>query len=155
MIKATDLRIGNIIFPREGVDELVTITDIDEDGAIGTTAYFDGMNGTTGTVSEAAQGIPLTPKWLEKCGFVKLWHLNRREFSLVVDDKLTIEAIPIHDNRSENIIVRLVTKQENDDENIDLGEFITYREIPCKSLHQLQNIYYALIGTELTIKEPA
>lgn len=50
MIKASDLRIGNFILPMAKILEHVTVTDIDEDGAIGTTAYFDGLKGSTGSV---------------------------------------------------------------------------------------------------------
>jgi hypothetical protein len=98
--------------------------------------------------------IPLTPEWLERCGFVKLVHLGRNEYSLWIDEVLTIETLFILNNRTEEIVVRIVTTNENDDENIPLGAFVTYKNVNCKYLHQLQNLYFALTGEELQIKLP-
>lgn len=38
---------------------------------IGTSAYFDGRKGCCDCTEGMAEGIPLTPEILEKCGFVQ------------------------------------------------------------------------------------
>jgi hypothetical protein len=81
-------------------------------------------------------------------------HLGRNEYSLWIDEVLTIETLFILNNRTEEIVVRIVTTNENDDENIPLGAFVTYKNVNCKYLHQLQNLYFALTGEELQIKLP-
>ena len=82
--------------------------------------------------------IPLTPEILEKCGFVrgtetlgfKNWYINYCGFVLsnAPDDMESPKDFYL--------------KQD-----IDKPHYICY----VKCLHQLQNLYYALTGTELTI----
>ena len=139
-----------MILPRTGTEEYVKVTDIDEYGSIGTEAYFWDGAGSTGSTSEIARGVPLTPEWLERCGFVKLTHLGKKEHTIYVDEGLSIEACEY-----DQLIIRLVICQDNYDENINIGAFIVYRDIKdCKHVHQLQNLYFALTGEELKIKLP-
>lgn len=147
MIKATQLRIGNIILPKEGTEEYVTVTDIDEDGRIGTTAFFYDGVGTTGTVSEAARGIPLTPEWLEKCGFGKSQSDD--------DEQRDIWGIQVANNTSlyydpeeENKHWYLSYEWNN---NHFQNDFWACPEF----VHQLQNLFFALAGEEITINERA
>lgn len=77
------------------------------------------------------QPIPLTPEILEKCGFDGNNH--KRRFKKVIESSLTMY---FQDG---------VFSLEDYDwfaQNLD----------HIKNLHQLQNLYYALTGTELEIK---
>lgn len=74
-------------------------------------------------------GIPLTPELLKRCGFEK--GINNPDY---------------HDLR-----FFVLTK-------IEEGYRLRNCDYPgrdIKYLHQLQNLYFALTGEELTIKEPA
>lgn len=129
MIKANKLRIGNSISWETGHGQTVygkvcgiekdkiAISDIDPESAGQGFMLLQGVN-----------PIPLTPKILEKCGFV--WHKEQKD----VQGK----AVP--------------------------GEWFheAYAEYPglfylpqhgLKHLHQLQNLYFAITGEELEIKE--
>lgn len=74
-------------------------------------------------------GIPLTPEILEQCGFKKshqgYMELSRDEFNLAFDE--TGLDIAINGNDIANTLSHI------------------------KYLHQLQNLYFALTGTELEI----
>ncbi len=62
MIKATELRIGNLVLNNGTIAE---VECIDKHEGVLTTANFDGnLNGDI-------TPIPLTPEWLEKFGFVE------------------------------------------------------------------------------------
>ena len=73
--------------------------------------------------------IPITAKWLERFGFRK--HVNG---SYSIDDYL-------------------ITFDE-DGFRLEYGEYCTQGSlIDLNHVHQLQNLYYALTGTELELKE--
>lgn len=149
MIKASELVIGNIVWESslftpgpDDFEEIVVgaINDIDK-------VVLDSQNNIYSY--DCLYPIPLTVEWLERFGFIGLNHLGRREYSLVIDEELTIEVC-----FGDQLIVRLVIINDNYDENINLGQFVTYRHIRgCNYLHQLQNLYFALTGEELTIKK--
>ena len=74
--------------------------------------------------------ILITPEWLERLGFEKINHISegviyKKEWLRLNDKCMVI------DWRSGGIDCRLI-----------------------KSIHQLQNLYFALTGTELQIKQP-
>jgi hypothetical protein len=135
MIKVTELRVGNLILPRTGTDEHVKVTDIDEYGSIGTEAYFWDGAGSTGTTSEIARGIPLTPEWLERCGiaYSKTFKCYSKDYELLFcnegDQFWLCEQDAIKGGLQK------------------IGKSFQY-------LHQLQNLYFALTGEELHIKMP-
>ena len=76
-------------------------------------------------------GVPLTEEWLVKFGFFEKYkscfnRWNKKGFSL----------------------------NDNEDDNGDLqGVFYYDFKLEIKHVHQLQNLYKALTGEELTIKE--
>jgi hypothetical protein len=109
---------------------------------------------TTTTVDEVPidviQPIPLSEEWLIKFGFEpngvyqslrlpieKLRKHGPRSF-LVVDIKPTKEAWI-------DIISRDVHDQYTESQSV---------AFPCAHVHQLQNLYFALTGEELPIKQP-
>ena len=72
--------------------------------------------------------IPLTEEWLIKFGFVRVGMLTMRL------DKFTCYC------------------EEDYTDNFCLGDIELFDVVP-KYVHQLQNLYFALTGEELTIKE--
>lgn len=83
----------------------------------------------TGKIEEFTNPIPLTHEILEKCGFEGT---NCKEIS-----------------NYEWLVIHIETGEANID---NLQKNITAQiRIPCKFLHQLQNLIFALTGTELTI----
>lgn len=83
--------------------------------------------------------IPLTPEILLKCGFEKKettkqygWYITvgERELCWCYADYISLEF--------------------KDGQLDDFGG--TIKDINCKHLHQLQNLYFALTGEELTFK---
>lgn len=84
--------------------------------------------------------IPLTPEILEKCGFVK-WS---NTFLFIEMEKNTWV--------NQYLLIRF--------KNSEINQVIAHNRRPnmgtlvnsISSLHQLQNIYFALTGTELEIK---
>lgn len=88
--------------------------------------------------------IPITPKWLERLGFVRTRDLiHTAEFVLLGVPCIHILFSKI-DGRlylGESFITR-----SGDDED----EFIA---VPLTFIHQVQNLHFALTGEELTIKQ--
>lgn len=101
----------------------------------------NGSELTPDIISEMFEPIPLTEEWLLKCGF---YEENSK-------DRLTIQAwSPGHPSQRFNIDFKdgeilLVSRYQG-----DTGNNLFMRNI--KEVHQLQNLYFALTGKELTIK---
>jgi len=126
-MKATDLRVNNLVQHKDRLIEICGTTDA------GVYVYSDSMHGSTYFyLIEEIKPIELTEEWLLKMGFEK-----RADWQFV-NSKLVIEFWLIVNKK---IDVRF---------RINENESIPIREI--KYVHQLQNLYYALTGEELTIK---
>ena len=126
MINANELRIGNWVLD-ENNNQVQCIGWLS--GCIIT--FVD--NVPVGKKDEKFSPIPLAPEILEKCGFVKQnYYINEVygnanfKFKQHADKSYDIEIIGFTD------------------QGINVSIYF---------LHQLQNIYYALTGEELTIKE--
>lgn len=137
MIKANELRCGNMVLykpygNRDG--ERVTIA-----GILGMKAYFNKYTNESGML-HALMPIPLTEEWLAKFGFKR-------------HDEEDCNGYLAYRPSTAHFSVRL---------------FINYTGHVCahysgtaistnhpQYVHQLQNLYFALTGEELTIKEPA
>lgn len=123
MIKAAELRIGNRILancidedlPKETIIKGVEVHLIHVELKPHIGIWIK---------PNAIEPIPLTPEWLDRCGF-KDGKLN--DFKIGYDNEDFV-----HSQMSVPFDGQL---------------------IKVKYLHQLQNLYYALIGEELTIKE--
>lgn len=130
MIKATELRIGNYI-KHDPHNPVIEIAQLFSDS-------FQKKGGGSYTY-EYSDGIPLTEEWLTKFGFFE--HKSGDE---VIHYKSTLYAAPTIE------FVRTV-------DGIIVTNFCTindYSQSPnLKYVHQLQNLYFALTGEELTIKE--
>lgn len=143
MINVRQLRLENWIYVpvkdamkdgtwRDGVNQ-VEVTSIDEDGSLGTTAYFHNGMGCTGTTCNDAIPIALTPEILtEWCGFEKREQAEGG-FSFRSDMSYVIVF---------------------DEGKFTLWYYNEYEEREIKYLHDLQNLYYAVNFRELEIKIP-
>jgi len=133
-LRAADLRIGNLVYYNNEPE--LTNPDIIEVETI----QSDGINYIDGSVDyriEDLKGIPLTGEWLDKFGF-------KIDGTKITADNLHNGSF-ILENWGDFI----------DNTNIELyytaGESIKY-SCQIKHVHQLQNLYFALTGEELTIK---
>jgi hypothetical protein len=125
-MKASELRIGNWLMFRNMIMP-ETYTQVDP-------RFFrsfiigDGLE-----VSGYYHGIPLTPEILVKCGFVLVNHIHGYSFYTMdrrsKNDK-SKPAIDVYENKTQF-----------------MGCSVNY----CQYLHQLQNLYFALTGSELEV----
>ena len=129
-MKAEELRIGNYVLYEQNSIEFI-IKTISDDG-------FDVYNMTESTWIEYDQfaGIPVTEEWLLKLGWV--WN----------EDTETFEKYPNGD-------VRMHLQYEPVSRSYTMFNYVLNAKIADRiwHVHQLQNLYFALTGSELTIKE--
>ena len=131
MIDARELRIGNLVF--EGYDE-----PWDQIGEVS----IDGM----GAAYELENGfrydpIPLSPEWLQKLGFEKRVLNGIRIGSY---DTIDWDVEYYIDNI---LLLKQLSQQYDRFQSANKPyRFIQY-------VHQLQNLYFALTGTELTVRQ--
>lgn len=124
-MKASELRIGNLVYSN---NYPVTVCAIDEDGEITTTSNYEG------TLNGDITPIPLTEEWLLKFGFEQSEeHEPFTIFRDLVDTTYKI-ALYIWEH------------------NGHYSPMITGCNCELYYVHQLQNLYFALTGEELTIK---
>lgn len=123
MISYSELRIGNRILTSRGA--IIMVCNINNDGRIN-----KGYSHTPELAS--CNGIPMTENLLLKCGFETMG--GYLELTINHEKELTIYQ------GDKNSIVEAV---------FDCNGFELFR---CKYLHQLQNLYWCLTGTELTVK---
>ena len=134
MIKTNELRIGNFVSINNGFEMLVhSIFQND-------TVYLDFIPPLINEADVWEEdykdliAIPLTKEWLLKAGFEKSF-TNDFWYSIKIGDK------------------RLLVSTLG---NIEIEKWdrtmIAFPDI-CKYVHQLQNLYFALTGNELNIKQ--
>lgn len=125
MIKTTELRIGNLI---NHMGEVVEIDAIDSDGCFNILAD---ISGNIASRDDIADPIPLTDEWMERLGFEFLHNGKPRRWC-----------------HSETRWFDL--------SQFGSGEEMAYLNMPSampvQFVHQLQNLFFALTGEELTIK---
>lgn len=145
-ISSEELRIGNLL--TDDLGNLFTVTEIKQNKVICSYIRKDTGNFHVSIIDLCnVKPVEISEEILLKCGFVKLNHLGRNEFVLYIDENLSIEYI-------QDYGVRIVVSNENDDLNVNLSSFVCYYDkTKIKHLHQLQNLYYALTGTELPISD--
>lgn len=124
-MKATQLRIGNLIYgPSNRVESVI---GIESDGTITTFLSLSNNSGLTYKTTDYGS-VPLTEEWLTKFGF----------------EKIENSSYPIF--HKDNFYFEIVNHKK-------LGFiFPKYWSIKILAVHQLQNLYFALTGEELTIK---
>jgi hypothetical protein len=129
-MKANELRIGNLIkFSEDGT--IFTVGSIEEKG-------FSVQNDeeTTWIEAEEFEPIPLTEEWLLKFGFHKKdaeWYLHPCfELKIIVFNKGEFNGVMFYTR------------------NIHTDFTPIYSTTHMNHVHQLQNLYFALTGEELT-----
>lgn len=129
MIQALELRIGNWLLFDDGehLSRYVQVAAINVDGF---SAVGDHVYPTEEDCKYNIEPIPLTPELLQKAGFKWVSSIYRWKHDCGYE-------IIRHDFGFEN--------------GLGNGSF---RQPSLKHLHQLQNLYFALTGEELTIDLP-
>lgn len=140
-MKASELRIGNLVYLKleiagESFICAYPVASINCDATLRLTSdNIEHENYSGGTIGcyaiKRIQPIPLTEEWLVKFGFVKKSH---SECFLYEGDSFTLEEIGVG--------VFEYNLMDNDFSKLS----------PIIYVHQLQNLYFALTGTELTLK---
>lgn len=124
-MKANELRIGNLVHDRLRKTNLIV------------TAYSNAVlftGGATGKPISLFEPIPLTEEWLLKFGFEDG---TRKRLGVSKDGEI---CVSFHRKRGIAFI------SDSRDNNYAFSS-------PCEHVHQLQNLYFALCGEELTINE--
>ena len=114
-MKASELRIGNLLLCRGGVSEVLEVYESHIK-----TEKEDKIP------MRIVQGIPLTDEWLLRFGFEK----NTTSWVYLQSSK-NVKAIRVRIQ----------------------GKYLFYNDRIISAVHQLQNIYFALTGEELTLKK--
>lgn len=145
-LKPQELRIGNLIrgiYINEEQEEdvehsqIVAVTSLDSIGAFDYSIWVECIEGSANVeVYDRFEGIPLTEERLVELGFEKAYN-----------DNMTVSWFSLKIGSNEYILNYL----NRWGISIDTGD--TYRYLtPCEHLHTLQNVIFALTGTELTTK---
>lgn len=132
-MEPNELRIGNYITFDE-FDDIETVKSIYRKK---NEYYIDGIN------IQFIKPIPLTEDWLLKMGFQNISDKLNNLYSL--DLFINNGAIGFYANNEDNFTdVYVYAEQSQEADQVKLCDNLIY-------VHQLQNLYFALTGTELTI----
>lgn len=132
-ILSNELRIGNLVGHQDS-DYASDDDDIHFTGHIvelghRTAIIFDGITTGTTLAYQELIPIPLTPEWLERCGFAFNGSLSHNGIRLSL-------SYSMWDNLAHTLSV-----------NSPFGK------TDMRYVHELQNWFFAVIGRELAIKE--
>lgn len=140
MIKASELRIGNRLKP-------LRVSELANTPLMGYAISASHITYSEEELNNDWEAIPLTPDILGKCGFKPMQGGSD-------DDDLDYAAAgwrayysaPYMEGGKDHFLIW---------NNQPVGYLMdNYSSAPLKFLHQLQNLFFALTGEELTIKEP-
>lgn len=145
-MKASELRLGNYIQVNNGSNYtgIGTVATMSNTGEENDVAYYDNNGLYEYTDLRLFQPVPLTEEWLIKFGFEAYsTHVNYIE-------------LQIKSNKPSNhVVIRYGLQRDYfnifNHSECDFTEMQYLTEV--KFVHQLQNLYFALTGEELTIKE--
>lgn len=134
-MKANELRIGNY-YNSNGTFKKATPSIIEE--------LFESENRIW------IQPIPLTEEILLKCGFEKVKNKDKEDLREYIGHTAQKAKYAIFDT---DIFITKVDKRGLLWRSVDCDFMVLFyhKSIPIKYLHQLQNLYFALTGQELTI----
>lgn len=128
-MKNTELRIGNKICA-DGTDVVFTVNKISKKKINGNLTY------------DRVNPIPLTEKWLIKFGFYKS---NKLFYSIQAGQFFEISICV---KKGPSGCFRSVAF-----ESLEFEKALGHMLGKCEYVHQVQNLYFALTGEELTLKE--
>jgi len=129
MIKANELRVGNYVNYKP-IDDICDLS-LQNRSVFNMIDVDDIHLISTGTMNDRFEPIQLTEHWLIKFGFSTTQWDNFNSYRLMVGDN------------DYTIVIY-------SDGNCEVGDIVTLK---IKSVHQLQNLYFALTGEELEIKK--
>lgn len=131
-MKATDLRVGNLVLHNKQIFEIYDIISTQDSVIIG---QGDDTGGLQEVFISEIEPIQLTEDILLKCGFK----------ARTIYDDFEFEGIKIS-----SCIMRCDTK-ERSSFFLNLGEENESLNIRLDYIHQLQNLYFSLTGQELNV----
>lgn len=131
-----ELRIGNLVQQNGIIYTICKLSNSDIKGHEG---------GTSFSLDALARPIPLTEEWLKRMGF----GLSSTADKLSNWSDSGPTAILVWDNDSTVIIFRKVIGRDKS-LNMPIVDSVT---VEIKYVHQLQNLYFALTGKELELRE--
>ncbi len=126
-MKAEELRIGNWVLDAECEPYYFQVEQISK--FVGYDLFAVYRNGSIKT--KEPEPIPLTEEWLVKFGFEKVDHIHGYSFWSLSKSKINKCHINVYEHTT---------------------TWMGYNIKHVKYVHQLQNLYFALTGEELTIK---
>jgi hypothetical protein len=133
MIKASELRPGNMVYRHAPQHkEVITVEEVRRSDAPMIRYFVKSF--LCPAYENELSGIPLTEEWLEKFGFDDTDSFPTAEYEVYLFKKGPITF------RSSSFDNRLICE-------------VFGKEINSGYVHQLQNLYHALTGEELQIKE--
>lgn len=125
-MKTTELRIGNLVH-HEGI--VSNVFALDDEGINGVVNPNDGLE----IQYIKATPIPLTEEWMERLGF----RLDVRQPGQFDEQEVwTKDGIDFYEH-SEGWSI-----------------FFNFSKTHVRYVHQLQNLFFSLVGEELTVKNP-
>jgi len=139
-IKASELRIGNLVCP----DDISVVTAIRNNGFIDIETIASPEDDYCTKVIEDIKPIPLSEEWLLKFGFDKFEGYDFETKHLKLVPVYIKDDVPIMLSGGQYwYVIR----------QYDGGTSDPYEaQIEIHTVHQLQNLYTSLVGEELTIK---
>lgn len=133
-MKIIELRIGNIVGFKNRDDCYCVVTDLSSAGGIHLIRkFYDGDEDDQPEVIDDITPIPLTEEWLLKFGFN---NINSKEYGIKCGSCWMSLSNP---------------KNMGEWQDYYCWIFDRFKFIELKYVHQLQNLYFALTGEELTI----
>jgi hypothetical protein len=133
-MKIIELRIGNIVGFKNRDDCYCVVTDLSSAGGIHLIRkFYDGDEDDQPEVIDDITPIPLTEEWLLKFGFN---NINSKEYGIKCGSCWMSLSNP---------------KNMGEWQDCYCWIFDRFKFIELKYVHQLQNLYFALTGEELTI----
>ncbi|CAM4421339.1 hypothetical protein SAMN06265348_12419 [Pedobacter westerhofensis] len=134
-MEASELRIGNY------VQSFLHNFDLKVEGIVGNKIYYGYKYSLDFRPNYEIEPIPLTEEWLAGFGFV-------HEAYSTLDPSEKSYSINLSFDLEDVIIIKSGKSFFFGHDGID-GAYAIYQEL--KYVHQLQNLYFALTGEELTI----
>ena len=135
VLKANELRLNNLLYDNLG--RIVKVSEIREEHIV---FYLSNNSKIKHTINSFKQ-IPLTEEWLLKFGFIQCDGKFGEYFKCS-----KLDGFRIWFNENEHTSWWSIGRKDYDnDDTILIFE-------NCKTLHQLQNLYFALTQEELEIK---
>ncbi len=142
-MKANELRIGNLVSHHDFEGYFPKVIGIKSNGVV----ILEMPTGFGELHSADYEPIPLTEEWLLNFGFEKfVYDSEETGYGTEYKLKASEDVFMVY---SDDFSLGLYS-DESREEN-DMAVIPTYEHI--KHVHQLQNLYFALTGEELTIKK--